>query len=194
MACNFRSVKAAKENCTENPSGTGTRIYFVPAAQFEAEGKKLPTVSDASAIFDAESFAPTNCTEVYEFPCVPNTGKVDGNSNGTGKAFTCTVTCRVEAEPEVMSHNARTMNNMRQYYILVETGTVVTEEGQTKKEYYVVGSQSRAMTLEDAFTSGDAVDSENGHTLTITCPYMVYPRTTWTGNLAAPLDSTPLQS
>lgn len=184
MACNLKSISAASETCEEFFAGTGTNVYILPGAQFKASGKHVPDYKKDVAEFTDDAFDASNVTEVYTFPIASRTGQSTGTSNGKGKGFSNVMTGRVETGLDIWKANARTLNNMTYYYVLLETGkTKPGDDGETLTEYYVVGSNTHAMQFENSWDSGTDPDSDSGHTITFTQSPMKYQAPTWWGVL-----------
>lgn len=172
-ACKFIHVNAASE-CKENYSGVGNHLYLF---QLDSEQRAAVAYDEKSASFVAASF---EGVEMHEIIVKPKTGHVDATSNPDGGGFSNVYEGRVAQNMDKMSLLSRAMNNSSDWGALVSTGR--------KDEYYVLFDPNFDVEFALSAATGDAPDSDHGHTLTITASPMQYPLCKWSGAITLASD------
>lgn len=177
LACDkLMNVKAGTE-CVENFSGVGTRLYvFLP----ELLGNATPIISDTAAEYEAASFDFTLDTNIWEIHLKPKSGKVTSTSNPNGGGFSNVFTGIVAKNMHDMSFLARILNN-KTFGAMVADGS---------GNFYVLYSPDFDTEFSLESDTGDAPDSDHGHTITITCSPMLYPLTKWSGTIKTATDTS----
>ncbi len=176
MPCNFIAVGANK-NCTENFSGVGSTVYVFTKDDVEKKNLKPAFANDGTNRWKEDAFS--------GLPVVPikvkaHTGQVTATSMADGGGFSNVYTGRIANDMDNMSAVARIMNNRPDWGILVPTGKL-NDEG--KKEYIVLYDEEYDIEFSMESTTGDAVDSDHGHTVTITQAPMLYSLPKWYGDI-----------
>lgn len=167
MACNFINVGSTGKKCKEEFSGVGSTVYVFTDDDL-ATASLTPEYSDTAAEFTQESFAGLKCAAIK---VKAKSGKVTSTSNPNGGGFSNVYTGVVANDMETMSAVARIMNNRTDWGILVPAGN---------GRYYVLYDKDFDIEFSMESDTGDAPDSDHGHTLTITQSPMLYALPTWT--------------
>lgn len=163
MACNFIAVTSVKD-CIENFSGVGSKFYVFDGREIDATSW---STADLDEIGDFEKMIQTAISEqtVYEIQIKPKSGKVTSTSNPNGGGFTNVYTCSVSKNMQDMTEIGRTLNNLNDWGVLVPCGA---------GKFYVLYDKDFGVEFQMESDSGDASDSDHGHTITITCGPMLY--------------------
>lgn len=179
MACNLKTnVGYGLEACTENFSGVGGEAWIfkkedlTAAPQYDHEaGNKFK---------DTTAFAWKSGTGAYRIKLKKAVNSVTWSNNPNSGGYTVTATFVVADDMDKMAFNGRTLNNLGgDWGVMIPKRT--TEEGDT--EYYVIYNHDQGLsTFTVEGTTGDAADSDHGHTYTVAAT-MLYGPTTWTGTI-----------
>lgn len=175
MACNFINVGGSSKNCKENFSGVGSTIYIFTKDDLDAKGL-TPAYSDIAAEFLPESFAGLT---VHKIAVKAKSGKVTATSNPNAGGFSNVYTGVVANDMATMSAVARIMNNRNDWGVMVPAG---------QGKYYVLYDPDFDIEFSMESDTGDAPDSDHGHTVTITQSPMVYALPTWAPEVGGELD------
>lgn len=170
MACDLKHVGLSTSACTENFSGVGKELYIFRSADLAA----APTYSETEAAFEEASFAFAEGKGAYRVKLKKQSGKVTSTSNANAGGFSNVFTGVVATDMETMSLVARSMNNDDEFGAMVADG---------QGGYYVIYDPTFGCTFSMESDTGDAPDSDHGHTLTITSNPMRYALCKWNGKL-----------
>ena len=171
MACTLINVGGNAAKCRESFSGISTSLYVFTKDDL-ANGGNDVEYSDTFAGFVAKSFAGV---KVVEIKVKSKSGKITAESSPNGGGFSNVYTGMVANDMANMSAVARVMNNRTDWGCLIPTGN--------KDEYYVLYAPGFDTEFQMSSDTGDAPDSDHGHTLTITCAPMCYALPRWTGEI-----------
>lgn len=166
MACNFINVGNVGTKCKESFSGVGSTVYIFTKDDLE-EKSLAPEYSDIFAGFTEESFAGL---KVCAIKVKSKSGKVTATSNPNGGGFSNVYTGVIANDMDSMSAVARVMNNRTDWGILVPAG-----DGS----YFVLYDDEYDIEFSMESDTGDAADSDHGHTVTITQSPMLYAFPKW---------------
>lgn len=169
MACDFMNVVSG-DACTENFSGVGMTLYIFKTADLTS----APEYDDALAGFSADSFAFTSGKGAYKITLKRQSGKVTSTSTPDGGGFVNTFTGVVSANMDKMSLLARALNNSNEWGAMI---------GDGKGGFYVLYDPTFGISFSMESDTGDAPDSDHGHTITIAAGPMLYPLAKWTGTI-----------
>lgn len=181
MACDFIKVGNTGANCVENFSGVGSTVYVFTKENMEDKKLKAEYES-AKAAFKSTSFEGIT---VVPIGLKSKSGKVTATSNANGGGFSNVLTGVVANDMDTMSAVARVMNNRNDWGVMVPTGRT-TDDG---KEYIVLYDDDFDIEFSMESDTGDAPDSDHGHTVTITQSPMLYALPKWCGTTVV-ADST----
>lgn len=171
MACNLKTnVGYGNTACTENFSGVGGEAFIFMKKDLAA----APEYSEDSNTFTADSFTFKEGAGVYNVKLKKSVNSVTWSNNANSGGYTVTATFTVADDMNKMAFNGRTLNNMGgDWGIMIPTAN--------SNEYYVIFNyQFGLSTFTVEGTTGDAPDSDHGHTYTVAAT-MFYGPTTWTG-------------
>ncbi len=176
LSCIPKSVLSSA-SCVENPAGISNHLFVVPLdddhiASIEA--------NDAKNEYDITPAGQSGAAmKGYRIDYKSQTGQATSEDNGTGKGWTGTATGRVEMNEDVMAFTARILHNSDKNLYFFATGKKV----DGKNEYIVIGNENGEAEIQVAFDSGTARTDDHGSTITVTCPFMLYPVTKWYGTI-----------
>lgn len=162
-------------SCTENFSGVGKTLYIFKTSdlqdtpEYDEEGKEGSTPG-----FSVSSFVFKDGAGAYKIALKRQSGKVTSTSTPNGGGFTNTFTGVVAANMDQMSLLARTLNNSEDWGAMI---------GDGKGGYYVLYDPTFGISFSMESDTGDAPESDHGHTITIAAGPMKYPLAKWTGSL-----------
>lgn len=169
--CNLINVGFGVDACKENFSGVGGTAYFFLKSDVTA----APSYDDAKNAFTSTSFP---SLKAYKVKLKKKVNKVDWTNNPNGGGYTCTATLMVADDMDSMSLNGRSLNNLGgDFGVMIPKSTA---DGTT--EYYVIYNHEFGTDFTCEGTTGDAPDSDHGHTITVAAT-MFYGPTTWSGTL-----------
>ena len=169
MGCNLISVGFGLDACKENFSGVGGTAYFF----LKSDVKGTPAYDDTKNMFQASAFEGIT---VYPVKLKKKVNKVDWTNNPNGGGFTNTATLMVADDMDNMSFNGRSLNNLGgDFGVMIPKSTA---DGTS--EYYVIYNHEFGTDFTLEGTTGDAPDSDHGHTITVAAT-MFYGPTTWAG-------------
>lgn len=178
MACNLINVGFGDNACKESFSGVGGTAYFF----LKSDVANPPAYDDTKNAFAVDAFTDV---PVYKVKLKKRANKVDWTNNPNGGGYTNTVTLVVADDIDGMAFNGRTLNNLGgDFGVMIPKST---SDGTS--EYYVVYSHDYGCDFTLEGTTGDALDSDKGHTITIAAP-MFYGPVTWAGNFKEVVDTT----
>lgn len=167
--CNLIAAGFGANACAENFSGVGGTAYLF----LKSDVATAPQVSDNANIFTEDSFANL---KVYAVKLKKKVNKVDWTNNPNGGGYTNTVTMIVADDMDSMAFNGRTLNNLGgDFGVMIPKSTA-----DGTNAYYVVYNHEFGCDFTCEGTTGDAPDSDHGHTITIAAT-MFYGPMTWTG-------------
>lgn len=179
MACIPKNVLSSGTNCKENPAGLSNHMFAVP---LDANFITDIAVNDAKNEYIITPAGGANAAlQGYRIDFKGQTGQVTSEDNGLGKSWTHTGTARVELNEDDMAYTARVFHNTDKFIYLFPTGNIV----DGKKEYKVVGNQYGDTEFAVAADSGAARGDDHGQTITVTCPWQLYPVMKWYGTIEA---------
>lgn len=185
MPCIPIHVLSSGANCRENPAGTSNHMWVVP---LDRNFITSISVNDAKNEY---IITPAGNNEValkgYRIDFKGQTGQVTSEDNGAGKSWTHTGTARVELNEDQMAYVARVYHNSDKFIYFFATGNIV----DGKEEFRVVGNQYGDTEFAVASDTGTARGDDHGQTLTVTCPWQLYPVVKWFGNIEAVTAAVP---
>lgn len=164
MGCTLNHVIIDLEACSENFSGTGSRVYFF----LNPDLKNKPKMSEDGATFTADSFADLR-GKLYAVDIKEQSSKVTSSLNANGGGFSNVLSFTVAKNMNDYAFDLRTLS-------LIKFGAFVADG---KGGYYVLYSNFGSCTLENSADTGDTFDSDHGHTTTLTAAPMNYPLMRW---------------
>ena len=161
MACNLINVGfGTTDGCKENFSGIGGTAYFF----LKKDVPNAPKVSDEENRFEDAAFTGV---PVYKIKLKKKVNKVDWTNMDT------------------MAFNGRTLNNLGgDFGVMIPKSTA-----DGTKDYYVIYNHEFGTDFTNEGTTGDAPDSDHGHTITVAAT-MFYGPCLWSGELTEAGDST----
>jgi len=162
MACDLRPIGIGADACTENYAGTGTTAYIFKTEDVDLTGLK---VNETKNLYDG--FALKTGKKIYPVILKNQANKVDSSSLGANKGFSNVGTIVIEKDLDVAAAVARTVNNSN-FGVLLRRS-----DGNG---CFILWNPNVKPTFELADTTGDAFDSDNTATWTITSSPMPYPR------------------
>ena len=160
-SCLLNDIIVSLENCEENFSGIGSRIYIALVSDLTKGDVKR---SDSAAEFTKESFSSLN-GHLYAVDIKEETGKVTYTTNPDGGGFVNQVEFTVAKNMADFSFDLRTLNNVK-FLAFAPDGTGA---------YYVFYSVMGSAKLDSTGDTGAAATDEHGHTTTISAGPMYYP-------------------
>lgn len=170
MACNLKHIKRSSQTCEENYSGIGTSVYVAFVEDLEAQCE----YSETEAGFPSEtSFKFKDGKGFCQLDIKKKSGKVTAESNGPGKGFTNVLTFVMNQNMEDMALISRAINNVDTLWAAADG----------KGGYYMIYDKNFAPEVAISADTGDAPDSDNGFTVTVTGTPMKYPLPKFTGTL-----------
>ena len=170
MACAMQHLKRSAQSCEENYSGIGTSVYVAFVEDLAAPVE----YSEKIAGFDGEgdfTFKPGK--GFYQLDIKKKSGKVTAESNGQGKGFTNVLTFVMNQNMEGMALISRAMNNVDTLWAAADG----------KGGYYMIYDKNFSPEVAISADTGDAPDSDNGFTVTVTGTPMKYPLPKFAGVL-----------
>jgi len=176
MACNFKNVLSAGNQCKENPAGLSSHMFVVPLDSEHVQSIGIHNGKNRYVIVPATEGA---SLKGYRIDFKSQTGQVTSESNGPGKGWAHTGTGRIDLNEDDMAYMSRMLHNTDKMLYFFPTGNV-TAEG---KEYKVVGNLEGDTEFSTAADSGAARGDDHGTTFTVTCSYQVYDVMKWYGTI-----------
>lgn len=174
MACNLKHIKRSAQTCDENYSGIGTSVYVAFVEDLEAP----VDYSDKVAGFDETAFKFKENKGFCQLDIKKKSGKVTAESNGQGKGFTNVLTFVMNQNMEDMALISRAINNVDTLWAAADG----------KGSYYIIYDKNFAPEVAISADTGDAPDSDNGFTVTVTGTPMRYPLPKYSGTLDVATD------
>jgi len=165
--CQFINVGGLSE-CQENYSGIGTSAYIFSGEDLAAL-RLHPEYEDDKPEYTEGSFSGL---PVHRIAIKSQSGKITHQSNTNAGGFNNIFTGLVANDMEKMALNARTMNNLQNWGLLVPDGA---------GKMYVIYAKDFDLKFEMSGDTGDTPDSDHGHTLTVTAGPCRYPFVKWNG-------------
>ena len=158
MACNLKpNVGYGATACTENFSGVGGEAFLFMKADLDG----VPVYSDDENTFQEGTFKFKEGKGVYNIKLKKAVNSVTWSNNANSGGYTVTATFTVADDMNKMAFNGRTLNNLGgDWGVLIATANA--------NEYYVIyNHQFGLSTFTVEGTTGDAPDSDHGHTYTV---------------------------
>lgn len=158
MACNLRSaVGYGATACLENFSGVGGEAFLFLKSDLEG----APVYSNTKNTFMEGTFKFKDGGGVYNIKLKKAVNSVTWSNNANSGGYTVTATFTVADDMNKMAFNGRTLNNLGgDWGVLIATAN--------PNEYYVIyNHQFGLSTFTVEGTTGDAPDSDHGHTYTV---------------------------
>ena len=182
MACNLKTnVGFGKNSCAENFSGVGGEAFIFLKEDLTA----APEYDEAGQTnsFTSGSFTFKDGAGAYNVKLKKQVNSVTWSNNPNSGGYTVTATFTVADDMNKMAFNGRTLNNLGgDWGVMIPTANT--------NEYYVIYSHQFGLsTFTVEGTTGDAPDSDHGHTYTVAAT-MFYGPTLWTGTLTVKEEST----
>ena len=164
MACDFVPVGFGESACAENYAGTGTTLYLFKSADVDKTGL---AVDENSNMYTGFKLKEGKKLTPVELKAQANSVASELLGNG-GKGFSNVGTVVVERDLDLAAVCARTMSNSSFGALLRKAGI---GEG-----CFILWNPNVKPTFALSDTTGDAFDSDNQATWTITSSPMPYPR------------------
>ena len=162
--CDFIPVGVGDSACAENYAGTGTTLYLFKSAWVDTTDL---AIDDKNNMYTG--FKLKEGTKLVPIELKPQSNKVDSEILGTGgKGFSNVGTVVVERDLDLAAVCARVMSNLPFGALLRKAGL---NEG-----CFILWNPNVKPTFSLSDTTGDAFDSDNQATWTITSSPMPYPR------------------
>lgn len=184
FACLPKNVLSSGANCRENPAGLSNHMFAVPLDSNFITSISIDDAKNAYLITPAGG--ENAALKGFRIDFKSQTGQVTSEDNGQGKSWTHIGTARVELNEDEMAYASRVYHNSDKFLYFFPTGNVVGD----KKEYKVVGNQMGDTEFQVVADSGAARGDDHGQTLTVRCPWQVYPVMKWYGNIENVDEST----
>lgn len=178
MACNLiPNVGYGTNACKENFSGVGGEAWIFlkedleAAPAYDETGKKNEFTSD--------SFKFKTNKGAYKIKLKKQVNSVTWANNANSGGYTVTGTFIVADDMDTMAFNGRTLNNLGgDWGVMIPAATA---DGSSR--FYVIYNHDFGLsTITIEGTTGDAPDSDHGHTYTVAAT-MFYGPTMWSGTL-----------
>ena len=163
MACDFIPVGMGASACAENYAGTGTTAYLFKGEDVDTSALEINEKLNQYTGFSLKAEA-----KLVPVKLKNQANKVVGASLGKNRGFSNTGTLVVERDLDIAAVCARTMNN-------TNFGVLLTRPG-VKNGAYILWNPTADPTFELADDTGDAFDSDNQATWTVTSSPMPYSR------------------
>ena len=171
MACNLINVGFGDNACKENFSGVGGTAYIF----LKKDVASAPQVNAEKNRFEDTAFVGV---PVYKIKLKKKANKVDWANNPNGGGYTNTVTLVVADDIDGMAFNGRTLNNLGgDFGVMIPKSTA-----DGTNDYYVIYNHEFGCDFTNEGTTGDAPDSDHGHTITVAAT-MFYGPCLWSGEL-----------
>ena len=170
MACAMQHLKRSAQSCEENYSGIGTSVYV---AFVEDLAAPVEYAEDMAGFNGENDFKFKPGKGFYQLDIKKKSGKVTAESNGQGKGFTNVLTFVMNQNMEGMALISRAMNNVDTLWAAADG----------KGGYYMIYDKNFAPEVAISADTGDAPDSDNGFTVTVTGTPMKYPLPKFAGTL-----------
>lgn len=184
--CKIIPVGIGTNACKENFSGVGGEAWIF----FKEDLVAAPAYSDDANEFKASAFGESTFVEgagAYKIKLKKQVNSVTWTNNPNGGGYTVTATIIVANDMDSMAFNGRALNNAGgDWGLMIPTATA---DGTSR--YYVIYNHDFGLsTFTVEGTTGDAPDSDHGHTITVAAT-MFYGPTMWEGTLTeAPSGAT----
>ena len=164
MACDFIPVGVGESACTENYAGTGTTLYLFKSADVDVTDLAIDENNNMYTGFKLKEGKKLVPVELKA-----QANKVDSELLGNGgKGFSNVGTVVIERDLDLAAVCARVMSNSSFGALLRKAGL---NEG-----CFILWNPNVKPTFALSDTTGDAFDSDNQATWTITSSPMPYPR------------------
>lgn len=164
MGCTLSSVISNLDECKENFSGVGSRMYFFLVNDL----KGTPKYSEDEPAFTEDSFT-SLYGKLVAVDIKEQSGQVTSESTPDGGGFSNVCTFTVAKNMEKYAHNLRTLNNQK-FGAFCPDGN---------GGYYAFYSVMGSATMTNSGDTGNTFDSDHGHTTTLTAAPMYYPMMKW---------------
>jgi hypothetical protein len=178
MACNLKpNVGYGPNACIENFSGVGGEAFIFLKDDLEAA--PVYETTENKNEFTSTSFTFKNAKGAYRIKLKKQVNSVTWSNNPNSGGYTVTATFIVADDMDSMAFNGRTLNNLGgDWGVMIPAAT---SDGTSR--YYVIYNHDFGLsTFTVEGTTGDAPDSDHGHTYTVAAT-MFYGPTMWTGTL-----------
>ena len=163
MACDFIPVGQGATACTENYAGTGTTAYVFKTEDVDTTALKVDEKTNTYTGFKMKEG-----TKVTPIALKNQANKVASTSLGFCNGFKNVATVVIERDLDLAAVLSRAVNNANFGVLLPKAGI-----GQGA---YILWNPMTRTEVEISDDTGDAYDSDNQATWTITSAPMAYPR------------------
>lgn len=180
MACNLKTnVGYGANACVENFSGVGGEAFIFMKEDLDITSG-LPAYSEEENKFTEGAFKFKEGKFPYRIKLKKAVNSVTWSNNPNSGGYTVTATFIVADDMDKMAFNGRTLNNLGgDWGVFIPK---MTTDGS--EEYYVIFNYQYGLsTFTVEGTTGDAADSDHGHTYTVAAT-MFYGPTSYVGNIA----------
>lgn len=176
MACKIKpNVGYGSNACKENFSGVGGEAWIF----LKEDLQQSPVYDDKKNEFTENSFTFKQGTGAYKIKLKKQVNSVTWSNNPNSGGYTVTATFVVSDDMDKMAFNGRTLNNLGgDWGVMIPAATA----DDTQRWYVVYNHDFGLSTFTVEGTTGDAPDSDHGHTITAAAT-MYYGPTMYVGTL-----------
>lgn len=178
MACNLKpNVGYGSNACKENFSGVGGEAWIF----LKDDLANAPVYDDDDTnMFEENTFVFKEGKGAYKIKLKKQVNSVTWSNNPNSGGYTVTATFVVSDDMDKMAFNGRTLNNLGgDWGVMIPAAT---SDG-SKKWYVIYNHDFGLSTFTVEGTTGDAPDSDHGHTYTVAAT-MFYGPTMYVGELS----------
>lgn len=179
MACNLiPNVGYNTGACSENFSGVGGEVFIFLKEDLEA-APAYDETGKTNSFKETTAFKFKQGKGAYRVKLKKQVNSVTWSNNPNSGGYTVTATFTVADDMDNMAINGRALNNLGgDWGVMIPKSTADGTD-----EYYVIyNHQFGLSTFTVEGTTGDAPDSDHGHTYTVAAT-MLYGPTTWKGTI-----------
>ncbi len=163
MACDFIPVGQAADKCEENYAGTGTTAYL-----FKSDAVDMTALKIDAATNTYTGFKLKEGQKITPIALKNQANKVTSTLLKQGRGFKNVATIVVDKDLDVAAVAARVASNTRFGMLLPKPGIA--------QGAYILWNPNVDTTLEISDDTGDAFDSDNQASWTVSAAPMAYPR------------------
>lgn len=171
VACDLKDIGLADAGCGEAFSGLGNKVYVF----FPEDLQAAPTFDEKGAAFAEAAFTFAEGKGANVIKIKKQSGHLSSTGNAGAKGWNVTLEFVIDKDLDNAAHILRILKNRGDAVWMVECpdGT----------GYYVVYDPVFGTEVNSNFDSGTTPDSDNGHTVTVTCNPCRYSTIKWSGTL-----------
>ena len=170
LACDLKDIGLADSGCEEEYAGFGQYIYLA----WPEDLKAAPEYDPGKAAYTTASFVFKEGKRAYKIRIKKNSAKVSAPGNDGPKGYNQTLTFNIDRDVDTAMEVLRIAKNR---------GNAIAFAEKRSGGFRVVYDPMSGTDVKNDYESGDAPDSDSGHTVTITCNPAKYPAPSWDGVL-----------